>query len=64
MTDIIEHPTREGKVYCTAVLDIFSRRVVGWSTDSRPTGSMVTSALGMAIDNRSPVAGETVMHSD
>ena len=30
-TDITEHPTREGKVYCAAVIDVFSRRVVGWS---------------------------------
>ena len=64
MTDITEHPTREGKVYCAVVLDTFSRRVVGWSIDSRPTASMVTNALGMAIDNRSPVVGETVIHSD
>jgi putative transposase len=31
LTDITEHPTREGKVYCAVVLDAFSRRVVGWS---------------------------------
>ena len=37
MTDITEHPTRRrGKVYCSVVLDAFSRRVVGWSIDSRP----------------------------
>jgi transposase InsO family protein len=29
VTDITEHPTREGKVYCAVVLDVFSRRVVG-----------------------------------
>ena len=29
LTDITEHPTREGKVYCCAVLDASSRRVVG-----------------------------------
>ena len=38
LTDITEHPTREGKVYCCAVLDVFSRRVVGWSIDSTQTG--------------------------
>lgn len=37
VTDITEHPTREGKVYCAVVLDAFSRRVVGWSIDSRAT---------------------------
>ena len=36
MTDITEHPTREGKVYCCVVLDAFSRRVVGWSIDKHP----------------------------
>jgi hypothetical protein len=34
VTDITEHPTREGKLYCCVVLDVFSRRVVGWSIDS------------------------------
>ena len=33
MTDITEHPTREGKLYCCVVLDAWSRRVVGWSLD-------------------------------
>ncbi len=58
-----EHPTREGKVYCAVVLDTFSRRVVGWSIDSSPTATLVTSALGMAINNRHPT-DETVIHSD
>src|SRR3712207_7000660 len=31
VTDITEHPTGGGKVYCVAVLDVFSRTVVGWS---------------------------------
>ena len=57
-----EHRTREGKVYCAVVLDVFSRRVVGWSIDSSPTSNLVTSALGMAIDSRSPAG--TVIHSD
>ncbi|GAA3948416.1 hypothetical protein GCM10023085_33340 [Actinomadura viridis] len=35
VTDITEHPTREGKLYCCVVLDAFSRRVVGWAIDSR-----------------------------
>jgi transposase InsO family protein len=64
VTDITEHPTREGKVYCAVVLDVYSRRVVGWSIDSRSAATLVTSALGMAIDNRQPVDGETIIHSD
>ena len=63
VTDITEHPTREGKVYCCVVLDAYSRRVVGWPVDASPTAALVTSALGMAIDNRRPSAG-ALIHSD
>ena len=63
MTDITEHPTREGKVYCCVVLDAWSRKVVGWSIDRQPTAAMVNAALGMAIDQRQPTNGALV-HSD
>jgi putative transposase len=63
VTDITEHHTREGKLYCAVVLDVFSRRVVGWSIDSTPTAALSTNALGMAIQNRRPDPG-TVIHSD
>lgn len=61
-TDITEHPTREGKVYCCAVIDAYSRRIVGWAIDSRQTASLVLAALDMAIAARSP--DRTVIHSD
>ena len=63
VTDITEHPTREGKVYCCVVLDTFSRKVVGWSIDSTQTTSLVLNALGMATQRRPDRAG-LVMHSD
>ena len=63
LTDITEHPTREGKVYCCVVLDAHSRRVVGWSIDSHQATSLVTNALQMAINNRRP-SSETVIHTD
>jgi transposase InsO family protein len=63
VTDITEHRTREGKVYCAVVLDAWSRRVVGWSIDSTPNTALVTNALGMAIDQRQP-QGNTIIHSD
>ncbi len=63
VTDITEHYTQEGKVYCAVVLDTHSRRVVGWSIDSTQTAALVTNALGMAISNRSPEPG-TIIHSD
>lgn len=46
VTDITEHPTREGKVYCCVILDTYSRRVVGWSIDSSTSGALVTNTLG------------------
>ena len=63
MTDITEHFTREGKLYCCVVLDAHSRRVVRWSIDSTQTTALVANALGMAITNREPAPG-TVLHSD
>jgi transposase InsO family protein len=60
----VEHRTREGKVYCAVVLDTFSRRVVGWSIDTQPTAALVTNALAMAIEQRQPEEGATVIHSD
>jgi transposase InsO family protein len=63
VTDITEHHTREGKLYCAVVLDTYSRRVVGWSIDASPTAALVTNALGMAIDSRAAVAGG-IIHGD
>jgi transposase InsO family protein len=63
MTDITEHPTREGKLYCCVVLDAFSRMVVDWAVDSSQTTRLVLDALGMATRRRIP-AGELVIHSD
>ena len=59
VTDITEHRTYEGKLYCAVVLDTFSRRVVGWSIDSSQTAALVTNALGMAIANRESVGSFT-----
>lgn len=64
LTDITEHPTHEGKLYCAAVLDAFSRRVIGWSIDRRQTTDLVVNALSMAVTRRSPESGSTVLHSD
>ena len=63
LTDITEHPTHEGKVYCCVVLDAFSRRVVGWSIDRRCETALVNDALSMAGESRSTDAA-SVIHSD
>jgi len=48
LTDITEHPTREGKLYCAAVLDVYSRRIVGWSIADHLRAELV---VGTAADN-------------
>jgi transposase InsO family protein len=66
VTDITEHPTREGKLYCCVVLDAYSRRAVGWSIDSRQRADLATAALGMAIDARA-INGQIpggIIHAD
>jgi len=63
ITDITEHPTEEGKVYCAAVMDAYSRLIIGWSIDSHMRTELVTDALGMAIMRRKP-ENNTILHSD
>ena len=57
ITDITEHPTAEGKVYCAAVMDAYSRLIVGWSIAEHMRTELVTDALGMG--HHSPAARET-----
>jgi putative transposase len=64
MTDITEHPTDEGKVYCAAVLGAYSRHIVGWSIDDNMRTALVVDALGMAIIRRRPEPHSAILHSD
>lgn len=62
LTDLTEHPTREGKLYLCAVKDVFSNRIIGYSMDSRMQTSLAVDALNHAIRTREPV--NTIIHSD
>jgi transposase InsO family protein len=62
LTDITEHPTAEGKVYCCVVLDLFSRKAVGWAIDRRCETALVNDALAQARASRS--SARTIIHSD
>jgi putative transposase len=68
ITDITEHPTMEGKVYCAAVMDAYSRLIGGWSIAEHMRTELVTDALGMAIIRRRPEKraedARTILHSD
>ncbi|NCT92388.1 IS3 family transposase, partial [Cellulomonas sp. APG4] len=62
-TDITEHPTNTGKVYCAAVLDVFTRKIVGWSIADHMRSELVVDALQMAIWTRRPGPG-AIVHAD
>ncbi len=61
--DITYLPTREGWLYLAVVLDLFSRRVIGWSMKASMDKSLVIKALASAIRNRKVTSG-TLFHSD
>jgi putative transposase len=62
-TDITQHRATDGWVYCCAVIDACSRRVVGWSIADHLRTELVADALQMAQWQRRPAPG-TVVHSD
>jgi len=62
-SDITAIPTREGWLYLCAILDLYSRAVVGWSMSERMKGDLVSDALEMALLRRDPKAG-MLLHSD
>ena len=55
--------TQEGWLYLAVIIDLYSRKVVGWSMSSRMTSRLVCDALTMAIWNRQPESG-LICHSD
>jgi transposase InsO family protein len=63
VTDITEHPTGQGKVYCCAVKDLFSNRIVGYAIDERMTADLAVAAVRAAIARRQP-EGVVIVHAD
>ena len=63
VADITYISTREGWLYLAAVLDLYSRRIVGWSMSHRVTADLVEDALRMALFERQPDSG-LLHHSD
>jgi transposase InsO family protein len=55
--------TAEGWLYLAVILDLYSRRVIGWAMGHRLTVELVERALTMALANRTPLAG-LLHHSD
>lgn len=63
VSDITYIPTQEGWLYLAVVIDLYSRKVVGWSMNKRMTKNLVIKALEMAVKNRKPSKG-LIFHSD
>lgn len=61
--DITYLKTAEGWVYLAIVMDLFSRRIVGWHMDARMTTDLICKAMFKAINLRTPSKG-LVFHSD
>lgn len=63
VSDITYLWTRQGWMYLAVIIDLFSRRVVGWSLGDRMTADLVCSALDRAVEERKPGPG-LIFHSD
>ena len=63
VTDATGVLTGQGWLYLVAVLDVCTRRVIGWAMSSILDASLAVAALGMALRQRRPV-GKLVLHSD
>lgn len=61
--DLTQHRTVQGWVYVAGVLDMFNRRLVGWSMGESMSAELVVNAVSMVIKNRSPGPG-LFHHSD
>lgn len=63
VADITYIRTRSGWLYLAVVLDLYSRKVIGWAMAPSMPAELVCAALQMAIAQRNPVAG-LIVHSD
>jgi putative transposase len=64
VTDITYLPTAEGWVYLAVVLDLFSRKVVGWALSNSLATELVSAALRQAVETRRPTGQYLLHHSD
>ena len=62
VADITYVPTMNGFLYLAVVLDVFSRRIVGWSMQNHLRTELIVNALDMAVEQRKPK--DVIHHSD
>ena len=63
VADITYIWTKEGWLYLATIMDLFSRRIIGWSLKDRLTKELVISALDMALKQRN-LSSDLLLHSD
>jgi len=63
VTDLTEHRTDEGRLYCCAIKDLCGNRIVGYSIGDRMTSALAVRALNNAVARRGDVAG-CILHAD
>lgn len=63
VSDVTFIPTREGWLYLATIMDLYSRKIIGWSMGSSNSTELVSQALLMAIAQRTEVKG-VILHSD
>ena len=63
VADITYIQTQEGWLYLAAILDLYSRKIVGWAMSERIDTAVVLKALGMALRHRQPPT-DLLCHSD
>lgn len=64
LTDLTEHPTREGKLYLCAIKDEWSNRIVGYSMSDRMQSQIAVTALHSAVARRGGNVAGCILHSD
>jgi putative transposase len=63
VADLTQVPTRQGPLFLAVILEVWSRRVVGWAMDTQMPTGLVLRALEMAVAQRRPAPG-LIHHSD
>jgi putative transposase len=63
VSDVTFIPTRKGWLYLSAIMDLYSRMIVGWSMGDKNSTELVVDALKMATEHRGDIRG-VLLHSD
>ena len=64
VSDITYIKTHEGWIYLATVIDLFSRKIVGWATGHRQTTPLIIKALNMAVSRIPSKEDKVILHSD